>query len=665
MVGRRRTRNVNQLHQEPDPRDIEVNELRQLVQQLQLRLERVEAPRQNHNEPENEDSEDEEFNPFHVNGNSESSDEEAHYRHNDRRHNRSQRGANMRVDIPSLDNLCVQRFYSGIRAKGSKPGKNQSRAKGSAQGDQEAVKECYKEYIGMVKIYYEGTQRSKQGRPGEDVAGNSSGTAWIKEPQAFAKMSVEIEEMLDGTPRKKSRTARDDVKMEGNKNKRRNSRNFCGGTTQREETRLIMLLVNNESILVNLVLVDCAKTCACNDFTVVSEPKKGKDTKEYLLGTEEVSVEECCFKKGKRVLTDKDQEAVKECYKEYIGMVKIYYEEAKRSRHGEPGDVAVNCRGTAGKERPQADARIDAEVEEMLDGTPRKKSRTARDDVKMEGNKNKRRNSRNFCGGTTQREETRLHPIVTIPLLPDFGGVTPTTTTTITNHNKTESKKLQKLMLPLLLKTIGGLYDQELPKQEASHWTVICHAYGEKGHYTNQCRKTNINAQGRAYMLRHRNALQDSNVATGMFLLNQHLARVLFDSGADRSFISISLTSMLNIPPITIDTFYDIEIANRNLVCTNTIIQGCTLTLLNQSFKIDLMPIKLGSFDVVISMNWLSKYHAKILYDEKVVHIPTNGETLIIRKKKKSDEKRLEDIPVVRELPEVFPEDLPGLPPIR
>ncbi|GKC86515.1 RNA-directed DNA polymerase, eukaryota, reverse transcriptase zinc-binding domain protein [Tanacetum coccineum] len=210
--------------------------------------------------------------------------------------------------------------------------------------DQEAVKECYKE-----------------------------GTAGKERPQADARIDAEVEEMLDGTPRKKSRTARDDVKMEGNKNKRRNSRNFCGGTTQREETRLIMLLVNNESILVNLVLVDCAKTCACNDFTVVSEPKKGKDTKEYLLGTEEVSVEECCFKKGKRVLTDKDQEAVKEVYKEYIGMVKIYYEEAKRSRHGEPEDVAVNCRGTAGKERPQADARIDAEVEEMLDGTPRKK----------------------------------------------------------------------------------------------------------------------------------------------------------------------------------------------------------------------------------------------------------------------------------------------------
>ncbi|GJY55376.1 putative reverse transcriptase domain-containing protein [Tanacetum coccineum] len=139
---------------------------------------------------------------------------------------------------------------------------------------------------------------------------------------------------------------------------------------------------------------------------------------------------------------------------------------------------------------------------------------------------------------------------------------------------------------------------------------------------------------------------------------------------ADKSFVSISLASMLNILPITIDTFYDIKMADGNLVSTNTVIKGATLTLLNQPFKIDLMPIKLGSFDVVIGMDWLSKYHARIICDEKVVHIPIDGETLIIRgdqitEKKKSDEKRLEDIPVVREFPEVFPEDLPGLPPIR
>ncbi|GJX21846.1 putative reverse transcriptase domain-containing protein [Tanacetum coccineum] len=76
------------------------------------------------------------------------------------------------------------------------------------------------------------------------------------------------------------------------------------------------------------------------------------------------------------------------------------------------------------------------------------------------------------------------------------------------------------------------------------------------------------------------------------------------------------------------------------------------------------MPIKLSSFNVVIGMDWLSKYHARIICDEKVVHIPINGETLIIREKK-SDDKRLEDIPVVREFLKVFPEDLPGLPRVR
>nr|GEV96106.1 putative reverse transcriptase domain-containing protein [Tanacetum cinerariifolium] len=143
-----------------------------------------------------------------------------------------------------------------------------------------------------------------------------------------------------------------------------------------------------------------------------------------------------------------------------------------------------------------------------------------------------------------------------------------------------------------------------------------------------------------------------------MFLRNQHLARILFDSGADKSFISLSFASMLNISPITIDAFYNIEMADRNLVSTNTVIHGCTLTLLNQPFKIDLMPIKLSSFDVVIGMDWLSKNLAKILCDEKVVHIPINDETLNIREVKR------EDIPVVKEFPNIFPKDLFGLPPV-
>nr|GEY26272.1 putative reverse transcriptase domain-containing protein [Tanacetum cinerariifolium]GEY33729.1 putative reverse transcriptase domain-containing protein [Tanacetum cinerariifolium] len=131
---------------------------------------------------------------------------------------------------------------------------------------------------------------------------------------------------------------------------------------------------------------------------------------------------------------------------------------------------------------------------------------------------------------------------------------------------------------------------------------------------------------------------------------------------------SINIAQMLMDQIIKHDTTYDIEMANGNLVVTNTVIQGYTLTLLNQPFEIDLMLIKLGSFNVVISMDWLSKYHAKIICDEKVIRIPINGKILIIRAQvmeKKSDEKGLEDIPVVREFWEVFPEELPGLPLVR
>ncbi|GJX76288.1 reverse transcriptase domain-containing protein [Tanacetum coccineum] len=130
--------------------------------------------------------------------------------------------------------------------------------------------------------------------------------------------------------------------------------------------------------------------------------------------------------------------------------------------------------------------------------------------------------------------------------------------------------------------------------------SVTCHACGEKGHYRTQCPKANNSAYGRAYLLRDKNTHQDLNVVTGTFFLNQYLARVLFDSRADKSFISTSLASMLNIPRITLDNTYEIEMADGNLVGTNTVIQGCTLILLNQPFEIDLMPLKIGSFNVTI-----------------------------------------------------------------
>ncbi|GKD84678.1 putative reverse transcriptase domain-containing protein [Tanacetum coccineum] len=72
---------------------------------------------------------------------------------------------------------------------------------------------------------------------------------------------------------------------------------------------------------------------------------------------------------------------------------------------------------------------------------------------------------------------------------------------------------------------------------------------------------------------------------------------------------------------------------------------------------------ELGSFDVIIGMDWLVKYHAVIVCDEKLVRIPWGNETLIVHDKSK--EKRLEDVLIIQDFPEVFPEDLLGLPPTR
>ncbi|GKD47664.1 putative reverse transcriptase domain-containing protein [Tanacetum coccineum] len=186
------------------------------------------------------------------------------------------------------------------------------------------------------------------------------------------------------------------------------------------------------------------------------------------------------------------------------------------------------------------------------------------------------------------------------------------------------------------------------------------------------------------------------NVVTGTFLLNNRYAFVLFDSGSDRSFMDTRFKSMLNIDPVKIGASYEVEFADGRVVSTNTILKGCTLNLVSHVFEIDLMPIELSTFDVIVGMDWLVKHDAVIICGEKVVRIPYGNKMLIVETDKgvsqlkviscikackyvergchlflahmtedKSKDKRIEDVPVIRDFPEVFPEELPGLPPLR
>nr|GEW30586.1 putative reverse transcriptase domain-containing protein [Tanacetum cinerariifolium] len=248
----------------------------------------------------------------------------------------------------------------------------------------------------------------------------------------------------------------------------------------------------------------------------------------------------------------------------------------------------------------------------------------------------------------------------------------------------------------------------------------VCYECGRLGNFRKDCpklRSQNCGNQTRnktgnktggnqvtvkAYDIGGGGTKPDSNVVTGTFLLNNCYASMLFNSGVDRSFVSTTFSAFLDVVPSTLDTSNAVKLADGRVSEINIILRGCMLGLLGHSFNIDLMPVELGSFDVIIGMDWLAMYHALIVCDKKVVRIAYGDEVLIIRgdnydgksklniisctktqkyiqkgcqvylvqvtSKKaedKSDEKRLEDVPVLREFPKVFPKDFPGLPPAR
>ncbi|GKA33520.1 putative reverse transcriptase domain-containing protein [Tanacetum coccineum] len=114
------------------------------------------------------------------------------------------------------------------------------------------------------------------------------------------------------------------------------------------------------------------------------------------------------------------------------------------------------------------------------------------------------------------------------------------------------------------------------------------------------------------------------------------------------------------------------EVADGKKVEVDRIIRGCKLELGNSLFTIDLIPLGYGSFDVIVGMDWLSEHKAEIVCHEKVVRIPLeSGEVLRVQGERALEistslkSTKLDDIPVVRDFPEVFPEDLLGLPPQR
>ncbi|GJR61779.1 putative reverse transcriptase domain-containing protein [Tanacetum coccineum] len=183
---------------------------------------------------------------------------------------------------------------------------------------------------------------------------------------------------------------------------------------------------------------------------------------------------------------------------------------------------------------------------------------------------------------------------------------------------------------------------------------IICYECGRKGHLR-RCHK--LRNQFRGNQTRNKNGNKTGNQTGG----NETTARAYAIGGGGTNPDSNVVT----------DTSYAVELADGRISETNIVLRGCTLGLLGHPFDIDLMPVELGSFDVIIGMDWLAKYHALIVCRRETQKYIEKGCQVYLaqvtskKAEDKSEEKRLEDVPIVREFPEVFPEDLPGLPPTR
>ncbi|GJT91376.1 putative reverse transcriptase domain-containing protein [Tanacetum coccineum] len=240
--------------------------------------------------------------------------------------------------------------------------------------------------------------------------------------------------------------------------------------------------------------------------------------------------------------------------------------------------------------------------------------------------------------------------------------------------------------------------------QGANTNAIVCFECGAPSHFKKDCpqwknkNQGNGNGVAKAYAVGVAGQNPDNNVVTGTFFLNNRCASILFDTGADTSFVSTQFSTLINIVPTTLDHGYNVELADGRIIWVNTVLLGCTLHFLNHPFHVDLMPVEMGTYDVIIGMDWLTKYQAIIDCAKKIVRIPFGSEILIFhgdesRNKRrtrlniisctktqkyllkgchiflahitiketgdKSKKKQLQDVPIVKIFPEVFPRTLP------
>ncbi|KAK1401957.1 hypothetical protein POM88_001562 [Heracleum sosnowskyi] len=194
----------------------------------------------------------------------------------------------------------------------------------------------------------------------------------------------------------------------------------------------------------------------------------------------------------------------------------------------------------------------------------------------------------------------------------------------------------------------------------------------------------NVQPLARTYNMSMGEAVRDSDVVAGTLLVNSFPAKGLIYSGATKSFISETFARRLNCVMKPLSGVLNIEIANQDRIAVSSYYPRCEIEILRNRFYVDLLPFKLGEFDVILGMDWFTEYDASIDCKNKRVTLITLEKKEIIfrgeRQRKRfltmiqakrllrqgceaylayvidieKEVSKLEDIPVVNEFPDVF-----------
>jgi hypothetical protein len=189
----------------------------------------------------------------------------------------------------------------------------------------------------------------------------------------------------------------------------------------------------------------------------------------------------------------------------------------------------------------------------------------------------------------------------------------------------------------------------------------------------NQKNEPNV-VRGRLNHVKAAEAEETPDVVLGTFLINSVPAKILFDSGASHSFVTETFVDKGNLKPSRMDRLMIVQIpgstAKTQLSCQNVPVE-----LHGVHFQADLIILGTKGLDVVLGMDWMSKYQGHIDCARKSITV-TNSEGMQIKHiatmpsrkayyKKSVSGPTLDQVPVVCEYPDVFPEELPGMPPDR